>query len=99
VLLASLLLLAGLVPLLTTTTAADPQALGKALAVLAAGAGVEALRQLGQARSLPGVRLADLEQFGDLLGGMAVMGAGLVLLLLGWPEPLALDREVLAWRG
>ncbi|QVL54088.1 MAG: hypothetical protein KFB97_07235 [Cyanobium sp. M30B3] len=74
-------------------------AAGKALAVLAAGAGVEALRQLAMVRSLPGLRLVDLERFGDLLGGMVLMGAGLVLLLLGWPEALVLESEVLVWRG
>jgi multicomponent Na+:H+ antiporter subunit D len=106
VLLAVLLLAAGVVPLLLpASTAALPlaalplAAIGKALAVLAAGAGVEALRQLALTRGLPGLRPLDLEQFGDLLGAMAVLGAGLVVVLLGWPEPLALEREVLAWRG
>ncbi len=101
VLLAVLLLVAGVVPLLPSASSAalSLAATGKALAVLAAGAGVEALRQLALSRGLPGLRPLDLEQFGDLLGAMAVMGAGLVLLLLGWPEPLALESEVLAWRG
>jgi len=110
-LLAAVLVLAGLFPLLIPLSSPDLQtaallsaapplaATGKALAVLAAGAGVEALRQLALRCRLAGLHLGDLEQFGDLLGGMAVMGAGLVLLLLGWPEPLALESEVLAWRG
>ena len=104
-LLGALLLVAGVLPLLAPASAVElqPAALaaagGKALAVLAAGAGVEALRRLAMARSLPGLRPPDLERFADLLGGMAVMGAAVVVLLLGWPEPLTLESEVLAWRG
>jgi multicomponent Na+:H+ antiporter subunit D len=98
VLLAALLLLAGVVPLWAPEAQGLP-GLGKALALLAAGAGVEALRQLAGARLLRGLRLPDLEQLGDLFGGMAVMGAGLVWLLLGWPDPLGMESGVVAWRG
>jgi len=99
VLLAALLLLGGLLPLLLPAVQVSGADGGKALAVLAAGGGVEALRQLALSRKLPGLRPPDLEGLADLFGGMAVMGAGLVLLLLGWPEPLGLESEVLAWRG
>jgi multicomponent Na+:H+ antiporter subunit D len=103
VLLAGLLLLSGVLallqPLAPVVAETNLNAVGKALAVLAAGAGVEALRQLAMARSLPGLRPPNLEQFSDLLGSMAVMGAGLMLVLMGWPEALSLENEVLAWRG
>lgn len=73
--------------------------LAKSLAVLAAGAGVEALRRLLTSLRLPAVRLPDLEKLSDLLGGMAVVGAGLVLVLQSGALPLGLEQEVLAWRG
>lgn len=98
-LLAVLLLLGGLLPLLLPAAQVSAADGGKALAVLAAGGGVEALRQLARSRRLAGLRPPDLERLADLFGGMAVMGAGLVLLLLGWPEPLGMEAEVLAWRG
>lgn len=56
---------------------------GKALAVLAAGAGVEALRRVLR-RLAPGLGLPlpDLERMVDLLGALGVVGVGLQLALL-----------------
>jgi multicomponent Na+:H+ antiporter subunit D len=88
--------------------ATGPVALTKALAVLAAGAGVEALRQLvsglrpATAVGLqPGrLRLPDLERLTDLIGSMAVMGSALMLLLL-WRRPtlVGLEEAGVAWPG
>jgi multicomponent Na+:H+ antiporter subunit D len=95
-----LLLLAG--PLVGSAALALPSAGGslvKALAVLAAGAGVEALRRALAGLRLPVLPLPDLERLVDLLGGMAVMGAGLLLACLGLELPLGVEAEVVAWRG
>jgi multicomponent Na+:H+ antiporter subunit D len=73
--------------------------LAKTLAVLAAGAGVEALRRALAGLRLPGVPLPDLERLVDLLGGMAVVGAGVLLACLGLELPLGVEAEVVAWRG
>jgi multicomponent Na+:H+ antiporter subunit D len=57
----------------------------KAAAVVAAGAGLELLLDLGR-RAAGGARrlaLPQLEQLDDLLGGIAVVGAALMALLLG----------------
>jgi hypothetical protein len=67
--------------------------------VLAAGAGVEALRRALAGLRLPGVPLPDLERLVDLLGGMAVVGAGVLLACLGLELPLGVEAEVVAWRG
>jgi multicomponent Na+:H+ antiporter subunit D len=88
-LLALVLLLVGLVGPLLPGGSPFPStaALGKGLAVLAAGAGVEALRR-GLARPVTALgfrrrlRLPSLESLVDLLGALAVVGAGLQLLLL-----------------
>ena len=98
-LLALVLLLA---PLLGGAALALPSpaaSLAKVLAVLAAGAGVEALRRALAVLRLPAVTLPDLERLVDLLGGMAVVGAGLLLAFLGLEIPLGVDTEVVAWRG
>jgi multicomponent Na+:H+ antiporter subunit D len=88
--------------------APGPAAFSKALAVLAAGVGVEALRQLvSRLRPTSAVgwqpgrlRLPDLERLTDLVGGMAVMGAALLLLLL-WRRPtlVGLEEAGVAWPG
>ena len=107
--LAALLWLAALLPLPLPAGAAGPSALGalqmagpntlgKAMAVLAAGAGVEALRfSAGHLlRRSPMVggpgrwRLPDLERLSDLLGSMALMGTALLVLLGLRPAPLQL---------
>ena len=98
-LLALLLLLA---PLLGSSLLALPAAtssLAKVLAVLAAGAGIEALRRALAGMRLPSVPLPDLERLVDLLGGMAVVGAGVLLTCLGLEIPLGMEPEVVAWRG
>ncbi|MFO7628238.1 MAG: proton-conducting transporter membrane subunit [Prochlorococcaceae cyanobacterium] len=82
VLLASGLLLAPLPP---------QGSLLKALAVLAAGVGLELLLELSRRApaAWPRLALPKLERLDDLLGGMAVIGAALMLVLLGgglaWP--------------
>ncbi len=98
-LLALLLLLA---PLLGGAALALPSAasgLPKTLAVLGAGAGVEALRRALAGLRLPPVPLPNLERLVDLLGGMALVGAGLLLAMVGLELPLGLEAEVVAWRG
>ncbi|MEO1003342.1 MAG: proton-conducting transporter membrane subunit [Cyanobacteria bacterium J06638_7] len=81
--------------------ALSPAGAGKALAVLAAGAGVEALRR-AFCQLAPGVhlRLPDLERMVDLLGALGMVGVALQLALLRL-EPLSAElavREV-AWLG
>ena len=98
-LLVTVLLLAPLVGAGSIPALGQGSDLVKSLAVLAAGAGVEALRRLFSSLRLPAIRLPDLEKLGDLLGGMAVVGAGLVLVLQGGALPLRFEQEVLAWRG
>ncbi|MGL6135632.1 MAG: hypothetical protein ACRC1L_15820, partial [Prochlorococcaceae cyanobacterium] len=75
--------------------------IGKALAVLAAGAGVEALRRLLRS-PLPGQRLPlpNLERLVDLFGALAVVGAALQLALLRL-EPVNAELMALegAWPG
>ena len=99
---ALLLALLLLVPPVGSAALALPgsaSALGKALAVLAAGAGLEALRRALAGARLPSLPLPNLERLVDLLGGMAVVGAGLLLALLGLELPLGVEAEVVAWRG
>jgi hypothetical protein len=98
-LLALLLLLAPLVGSAALALPASASALGKALAVLAAGAGVEALRRAGAGVRLPSLPLPNLERLVDLLGGMALVGGGLLLAFLGLELPLGVEAEVVAWRG
>lgn len=101
------LLPAPLLPLSFTAAGAGPAALAKALAVLAAGAGVEALRQLASRRLPPTalglrpsrLRLPDLERLADLLGSMAVMGSALLLLLWSRPASLGFEDVGVSWAG
>ncbi len=108
-LLAVVLLVAGLLGPLRPAALGSLSAAGagKALAVLAAGAGVEALRRL-LLRPAPGLRLPlpNLERLVDLLGALAMVGALLQLALLRL-KPLSTElaegaelalREV-AWLG
>lgn len=98
-LLTGLLVLAPLAWPGAAVQAGSGAALAKSLAVLGAGAGVEALRHAIATLWRPAFTLPDLEQLGDLLGGIIVVGAGLVLGLVGSALPLGLEQEVLAWRG
>lgn len=98
-LLALLLLLAPLMGSASLALPASAGALGKALAVLAAGAGMEALRRTGAGMRVPDLPLPNLERLVDLLGGMALVGGGLLLALLGLALPLGVEAEVVAWRG
>jgi multicomponent Na+:H+ antiporter subunit D len=82
-LLLALLLLAPLVGSTALALPASASALGKALA------GVR----------LPSLPLPNLERLVDLLGGMALVGAGLLLVLLGLELPLGVEAEVVARRG
>lgn len=102
------LLPAPLLPPPFTAAAAGPASLAKGLAVLAAGAGVEALRQMASrlrpatAAGLQPVRLRlpDLERLADLMGSMAVMGSALlVVLLLRRPTLVALEEAGVPWPG
>ncbi|MFM8604489.1 MAG: proton-conducting transporter membrane subunit [Cyanobium sp.] len=97
------LLMAPLLPLPLAGAAMAAATVAKALAVLAAGAGVEALRQLA-AELRPGLspglcvwRLPDLERLEDLFGCMAVMGLALLLLLWTRPGPLAVVESGVPW--
>jgi hypothetical protein len=74
-------------------------ALAKTLAVLAAGAGAEALRRALARLRLPPLALPHLERLVDLLGGMALVGAGLLLAMLVLELPLGMEPELVAWRG
>lgn len=105
-LLAALLLVGALLPLplpggavgpsaLQTLQGAGAATLAKAFAVLATGAGVEALRRLAAVSW----RLPDLERLVDLLGSMALMGAALLLFLGRRPAPLELVEVGLPWPG
>jgi multicomponent Na+:H+ antiporter subunit D len=102
-LLAGLLVLAGLLGPFPAIglPGAGAEGIGKALAVLAAGAGVEALRRLLRV-PLPGLRLPlpNLERLMDLFGALAVVGATLQLALLRL-EPVTADLLALevAWPG
>ena len=99
-LLALMLVLVGLVAPLLPGGSPFPStaALGKGLGVLAAGAAVEALRR-GLHRPVTALgfrhrlRLPNLESLIDLLGALAVVGAGLQLLLLRL-QPLSADLLV-----
>lgn len=98
-LLALLLLLLPVLAGATLGLPAPAPAFGKALPVLAAGAGVEALRRALALLHLPPLPLPNLERLVDLLGGMALVGAGLLLAMVGLEMPLGLEAEVVAWRG
>lgn len=55
-----------------------PASLGKSLGVLLAGWAVHRLIQPFRAQ----LRLPDVERFDDLIGGMGIMGAAIVVMLL-----------------
>ena len=98
-LLVLLLLLAPLLAGPTLELSTPASALPKTLAVLAAGAGAEALRRALARLRLQPLPLPHLERLVDLLGGMALVGAGLLLAMLGLELPLGVEPKLVSWRG
>jgi multicomponent Na+:H+ antiporter subunit D len=94
-----LLLLAPLLAGATLALPAPASDLPKTLAMLAAGAGIEALRRALARLCLPPLHLPNIERLVDLLGGMALVGAGLLIAMLGLELPLGVATEVVSWRG